>query len=232
MFVGKSVFAQLLDYLPLKVFRRCVARYNGDSHIRTFSCLDQFLCLVFAQLTYRESLRDIEACLRSQPAKLYHIGIRGTVARNTLSYANRVRDWRISASLLRCHGSKPCHSELARQIQKGLAVGLCPAEKPFFPACRGAASQVKPPLRSGENGFGGGKGKSQGGKTMKLVIFGSRWIEDMRAVEMAMAACGVASKLAEIVSGGARSVDRLGDRYARQSIHMRTGYHVFMRDCR
>jgi len=99
MFVGKSVFAQLLDYLPLKVFRRCVARYNGDARIHTFSCLDQFLCLVFAQLTYRESLRDIEACLRSQPAKLYHIGIRGTVARNTLSYANRVRDWRIYADI-------------------------------------------------------------------------------------------------------------------------------------
>jgi len=118
MFVGKSVFAQLLDYLPLKVFRRCVARYNGDAHIRTFSCLDQFLCLVFAQLTYRESLRDIEACLRSQPAKLYHIGIRGMVARNTLSYANRMRDWRIYADIAMYL------IKIARKLYQGENLGL------------------------------------------------------------------------------------------------------------
>ena len=95
MHVGKIVFAQIMEFLPHNVFQRCVARYNGDFNIQTFSCLDQFLCLVFAQLTYRESLRDIEACLRSQPAKLHHMGFRSSVARNTLANANAVRDWRI-----------------------------------------------------------------------------------------------------------------------------------------
>jgi len=118
MFSGKSVFAQILDFLPLKVFQRCVARYNGDANIRTFSCLDQFLCLVFAQLTYRESLRDIEACLRSQPAKLYHMGIRGAVARNTLSYANRVRDWRIYADVAMYL------IKIARKLYQGEDIGL------------------------------------------------------------------------------------------------------------
>jgi len=99
MHAGKIVFSQIMEFLPHNVFHRCVARYNGDFNIQTFSCLDQFLCLVFAQLTYRESLRDIEACLRSQPAKLYHMGFRSSVARNTLANANAVRDWRIYADI-------------------------------------------------------------------------------------------------------------------------------------
>jgi Domain of unknown function (DUF4372)/Transposase DDE domain len=94
---GKLVFAQVMEHLPLTTFRRCVARYQGERKVKTFSCLDQFLCMAFAQLTYRESLRDIEACLRAQPAKLYHLGIRSAVARNTLANANAVRDWRIYA---------------------------------------------------------------------------------------------------------------------------------------
>jgi hypothetical protein len=94
---GKLVFAQLMQHLPLTTFRRCVARYRGDHKIQSFSCLDQFLCMAFAQLTFRESLRDIEACLRAQRSKLYHLGIRSTVARNTLANANAVRDWRIYA---------------------------------------------------------------------------------------------------------------------------------------
>ena len=94
---GKSIFAQLMDFLPSKAFRRCVKRYNGDYKLKTFSCWDQFLCMAFAQLTYRESLRDIEACLRAQQTKLYHLGIRGQVSRNTLAHANSVRDWRIYA---------------------------------------------------------------------------------------------------------------------------------------
>ena len=94
---GKSIFAQLMDFLPSKSFQRCVKRYQGDYKLKTFSCWDQFLCMTFAQLTYRESLRDIEACLRAQQTKLYHLGIRGKVSRNTLAHANSVRDWRIYA---------------------------------------------------------------------------------------------------------------------------------------
>ena len=94
---GKLVFAQLMAHLPLTTFRRCVARYGGEHKVKQFTCFDQYLCMAFAQLTYRESLRDIEACLRSQSAKLYHMGFRSTVARNTLSNANAVRDWRIYA---------------------------------------------------------------------------------------------------------------------------------------
>jgi hypothetical protein len=94
---GKLVFAQLMQHLPLTTFRRCVARYRGEFKVKSFSCLDQFLCLAFAQLTYRESLRDIEVCLRAQSSKLYHLGIRSAVARNTLANANATRDWRIYA---------------------------------------------------------------------------------------------------------------------------------------
>ncbi len=95
MHTGKLVFAQLMEHLPLTTFRRCVARYGGHHKVKRFSCLDQYLSMAFAQLTYRESLRDIEACLRAQSSKLYHLGIRNTVARNTLANANAVRDWRI-----------------------------------------------------------------------------------------------------------------------------------------
>jgi len=97
MHEGHYVFAQLMQHLPLTTFRRCVARYGGEYRIKRFSCLDQYLCLAFAQLTWRESLRDIEACLRAQSSKLYHLGFRSTIARNTLANANAVRDWRIYA---------------------------------------------------------------------------------------------------------------------------------------
>ena len=97
MYAGQYVFAQVMDFLPLHIFRRCVARYNGEYRIQQFSCLDQYLCLAFAQLTWRESLRDIEACLRAQSSKLYHLGFRSAIARNTLANANAVRDWRIYA---------------------------------------------------------------------------------------------------------------------------------------
>ena len=96
---GKLVFAQVMSHLPLSTFRRCVARYQGERKVQSFSCLDQFLCMAFAQLSFRESLRDIEACLRSQHSKLYHLGFRSMVARNTLANANAVRDWRIYAEL-------------------------------------------------------------------------------------------------------------------------------------
>jgi len=97
MYSSSFVFTQVMEHLPMHVFRRCVQRYRGNHKIKSFSCLDQFRCMAFAQLTYRESLRDIEACLRSQQNKLYHMGIRGGVSRNTLANANKVRDWRIYA---------------------------------------------------------------------------------------------------------------------------------------
>ena len=97
MNTGKTVFSQIMDFLPLYEFRKCVKRYRGNYKVKSFSCLDQFLCMAFAQLTYRESLRDIEACLRSMQNKLYHMGIRGGVSRNNLANANETRDWRIYA---------------------------------------------------------------------------------------------------------------------------------------
>lgn len=98
MHSGKLVFAQLTSHLPLSTFRRCVRSYDGEHKVKSFSCLEQFLCLAFAQLTYRESLRDIEACLRAQSEKLYHMGIRSRISRSTLADANEVRDWRIYAA--------------------------------------------------------------------------------------------------------------------------------------
>jgi len=97
MNAGRTVFSQLVDYLPIHEFRQCVRRYDGNRRIRSFSCWDQFLCMAFAQLTFRESLRDIATCLRSMRPKLYHAGIRGKVARSTLADANETRDWRIYA---------------------------------------------------------------------------------------------------------------------------------------
>ena len=118
MNIGRTVFAQLMDLIPTYEFRQCVERYNGNYKVKTFSCLDQFLCMAFAQLTYRESLRDIEACLRVAKTKLYHMGIRGKVSRNTLAHANETRDWRIYAdfgqALIR----------IARELYAGEDLGL------------------------------------------------------------------------------------------------------------
>jgi hypothetical protein len=97
MNIGKTLFAQVMDFLPWKSFHRIVARYRGDHRVRTLSCAEQFRCMAFAQLTYRESLRDIEACLSAQAAKLYHMGFRQAVSRSTLADANETRDWRIYA---------------------------------------------------------------------------------------------------------------------------------------
>jgi hypothetical protein len=97
MYSGPLVFTQVMDFMPLKTFQRCVARYQGNFSVKHFSCLDQFCIMAFAQLTYRESLRDIEACLRAQHNKLYHMGIRSKVSRSTLAEANEIRDWRIYA---------------------------------------------------------------------------------------------------------------------------------------
>jgi len=95
MHSGKLVFAQVMEFAPWHTFRRLVAKYKGNFNVRSFSCADQFLCMAFAQLTYRESLRDVEACLRAQPSKLYHLGIQGKVSRSALADANESRDWRI-----------------------------------------------------------------------------------------------------------------------------------------
>ncbi len=97
MYTGKTVFSQVMDFIPMYEFRKCVDRYNGNYHTSAFSCMDQYFCMAFAQLTYRESLRDIEACLRSRKEKLYHLGIRGRISRSTFADANEKRDWRIYA---------------------------------------------------------------------------------------------------------------------------------------
>jgi len=97
MYKGKLMFSQVMDHLPMHQFRSCVQRYQGNHRVRGFTCRDQYFCMAFAQLTYRESLRDVEACLRAQSSKLYHMGIRAKVSRSTLADANERRDWRIYA---------------------------------------------------------------------------------------------------------------------------------------
>lgn len=97
MNTGQSIFSQIMDFVPMYEFRKCVQRYHGNFKVRNFSCWNQFLCLAFAQLTYRESLRDIVCCLRSMEKKLYHMGFRGNISRSTLADANETRDWRIYA---------------------------------------------------------------------------------------------------------------------------------------
>ncbi len=97
MHSGRIIFSQLMSFFPRHEFNKCVRRYQGEHRIRTFSCFDQFLCMAFAQLTYQESLRDIEICLRAMQSKLYHAGIKGKVSRSTLADANEKRDWRIYA---------------------------------------------------------------------------------------------------------------------------------------
>jgi len=110
---GRTVFAQIMDFLPLNEFRKCVTRYGGHYKVQQFSCMDQFLCMAFAQLSYRESLRDIEVCLRAVPSKLYHMGIRSPISRSTLAYANETRDWRIYADFAQVliHIARPLYAK-------------------------------------------------------------------------------------------------------------------------
>ena len=96
---GRTIFAQVTEFIPHKEFARCVERHGGERYIKSFTCMDQYLCMAFAQLSYRESLRDIECCLRAHQAKLWHMGLRSRVSRNTLANANECRDWRIWADL-------------------------------------------------------------------------------------------------------------------------------------
>ena len=121
---GHAVFSQLISFLPDREFRRCVERYQGDSRLRGFSCWDQYLSMAFAQLTYRESLRDIEACLHSVEGKLYHLGFRGKVARSTLADANESHDWRIFADfaqvLIRIARPLYAHDEIGVDLDQSL----------------------------------------------------------------------------------------------------------------
>ena len=143
MNTGKLVFAQLTAHLPLTTFRRCVTRYKGDHKVKSFTCLEQLLVMIFAQLTFRESLRDIEACLRAQPDKLYHMGLRSQVARNTLANANAVRDWRIYAEFAqrliamarKLYANEPLGVELSNTVYAldSSTIDLCLSLFPWAP---------------------------------------------------------------------------------------------------
>jgi len=143
MHEGHYVFAQVMHHLPSTTFRRCVERYGGEHRVKRFSCLDQYLCLAFAQLTWRESLRDIEACLRAQSSKLYHLGFRGNIARNTLANANAVRDWRIYADFAqhligiarRLYADDPLALELDETVYAldSTTIDLCLSVFPWAP---------------------------------------------------------------------------------------------------
>lgn len=152
MNLGRTVFSQLIAFLPDREFRRCVAHYSGDYRPRGFSCWDQFLCMAFAQFTYRESLRDIEACLRSSPDKLYHMGIRGRVSRSTLADANESHDWRIFADfaqiliararLLYANDSFGADLQLSAYALDSTTIDLCLAMFPWA-RFRGRKGAVK-----------------------------------------------------------------------------------------
>ena len=150
MHAGKLVFAQVMEFVPWHTFRRLVGKYRGDFNVRTFSCLDQFLCMAFAQLTYRESLRDIEACLRSQSSKLYHLGICGKVSRSALADANEARDWRLYADFAqaliriarRLYLNEPLAVHLCDTVYAldATTIGLCLSLFPWAPFRRNEAA--------------------------------------------------------------------------------------------
>jgi len=143
MYAGKLVFAQVMEFAPWHTFRRLIKKHRGDFNVRSFSCLDQFLCMAFAQLTYRESLRDIEACLRAQASKLYHLGIRGNISRSALADANETRDWRIyyefAQALIviarRLYADEPLAVDLANTIYAldATTIDLCLSLFPWAP---------------------------------------------------------------------------------------------------
>ena len=143
MYAGKLVFAQVMEFAPWHTFRRLVTKHRGDFNVRSFSCSNQFLCMAFAQLTYRESLRDIEACLRAQSSKLYHLGIRGNISRSALADANETRDWRIyyefAQALItvarRLYADEPLAVELANTVYAldATTIDLCLSLFPWAP---------------------------------------------------------------------------------------------------
>src|ERR1035438_6084826 len=118
---GRTIFSQLISFLPDREFRRCVERYRGDSRLRGLTCWEQFLAMAFAQLTYRESLRDIEACLRALGPKRYHLGFRRSIARSTLADANETHDWRIFADFAQhlIGIARPLHAEDPMGVELG-----------------------------------------------------------------------------------------------------------------
>ena len=127
MYAGKLVFSQVMDHLPWHTFQRCVRRYDGNHKVQSFNCSDQYRCMAFAQLTYRESLRDIETCLRAQASKLYHMGINRRISRNTLANANQTRDWRLYADFAQrlIHTARHLHIESRPGCrQHGLRAGF------------------------------------------------------------------------------------------------------------
>jgi hypothetical protein len=128
MNTGRTVFSQLIEFLPHQEFQKCVARHSGGRYLKNWSCWDQYLAMAFAQLTYRESLRDIEACLRSIGGKLYHMGFRGKVARSTLADANESRDWRIYADfaqvLIAIARPLYAHDPIGVDLDQSLCIGL------------------------------------------------------------------------------------------------------------
>lgn len=150
MYEGRTVFSQLMDFVPRQTFRRRVQRYNGDHGVRRFTCWQQFLAMAFAQLTYRESLRDIEACLAAAPQKVYHMGFTGPVARSTLADANERRDWRIYADFAQVliaearhlYAGEPLDSELDQTVYAldSSTIDLCLSVFPWatFRATKGA----------------------------------------------------------------------------------------------
>jgi hypothetical protein len=147
---GRSIFSQLMDFFPLAEFRRCVERYRGEYKVQKFSWLDQFLALAFAQLTYRESLRDIEVCLRSMQSHLYHMGFRSRVARSTLAAANEQRDWRIFADVAQVLIAQArelyAHDEMAVELEQTVyaldstTIDLCLSLFPWAPHERSKAA--------------------------------------------------------------------------------------------
>src|SRR3954462_2688370 len=156
---GKLVFAQLMDFLPRHDFNACVRRYGGDHRPRGFSCRDQFLCLAFAQLTFRESLRDIETCLRAFQPKLYHAGFRGRVSRSTLADANRAHDWRIFADFAQVligrartlYAGDPMGVELEETVYAldSTTIDLCLSLFPWSPGRQDDGFAERPDDRAG-----------------------------------------------------------------------------------
>jgi hypothetical protein len=150
MYAGKLVFAQVMEFAPWHTFRRLIKKHRGDFNVRSFSCLDQFLCMAFAQLTFRESLRDIEACLRAQASKLYHLGIRGNISRSALADANETRDWRIyyefAQALIviarRLYADEPLAVDLADTVYAldATTIDLCLSLFPWAPFRRTKAA--------------------------------------------------------------------------------------------
>ena len=149
MYSGRFVFSQLMEFFPLPAFRHCVQRYRGQYKVQRFSCLDQFLCMAFAQLTGRESLRDIETCLRALQPKLYHVGIRANVSRTTLARANENRDWHIRiasgpvSSNCRKSSKKARHPSSAAHLSAGWLRRVATPQNSARPVSRNARPRVR-----------------------------------------------------------------------------------------